>query len=287
MPRRLPSLNTSKSWATSSRRHVDPEPFKQIAKVLWSLGNYAEIAKNSEQPARELVDAVKARPGITLLDVAAGNGNVAVAAAWRGATVVASDLTPAMVELGRERTESEGIDIDWHEADVEALPFEDDSFDVVASAFGAMFAPRPEVTARELFRVTRPGGTVGMVNWTASGFMGQVMGRMEPFAPPRPPEVPSPLAWGDPEVVRDRFAGLASTVATERRQSRFASGSLADMLSFFEANLGPLVALRSMLPADKYQEMTTSLKEVVSQFNQGRDDVVVDSEYLLVTAEKS
>jgi SAM-dependent methyltransferase len=266
---------------------VDPEPFKQIAKVLWSLGNYAEIAKNSEQPARELVDACKARPGIRLLDVAAGNGNVAVAAAWRGASVVASDLTPAMVELGRQRTDSEGVDIEWHEADVEALPFENDSFDVVTSAFGAMFAPRPEVTASELFRVTRPRGTVGMVNWTATGFMGQVMERMEPFAPPRPPEVPSPLAWGDPEVVEERFADLASAVATERKQNRFAFGSPPDMMAFFEANLGPLLALRSMLPEDEYKEMTTSLKDVIAQFNQARDEVVVDSEYLLVTAEKS
>src|SRR5438045_2545027 len=134
---------------------MDPEPFKQVAKMLWSLGNYTEIAKNSEQPARELVDACIARPGIEFLDVGAGNGNVAIAAAWRGASAVASDLTPAMVELGRQRSESDGVNIEWHEADAEALPFEDDRFDVVASAFGAMFAPRPEVVTGELFRVTR------------------------------------------------------------------------------------------------------------------------------------
>ena len=134
---------------------VDPEPFKQVARMLWSLGNYEEIAKNGEPAARELVDACKARPGVELLDVAAGNGNVAIAAAWRGASVVASDLTPAMVELGRQRSTADGVEIEWLEADVEELPFENDRFDIVTSAFGAMFAPRPEVVARELFRVTR------------------------------------------------------------------------------------------------------------------------------------
>jgi SAM-dependent methyltransferase len=255
--------------------------------MLWSLGNYAAIAKNSEQPARELVDACKARPGIELLDVAAGNGNVAIAAAWRGASVVASDLTPAMVELGRQRSEAEGVAIEWHEADAEALPFEDDRFDVVASAFGAMFAPRPEVVAGELFRVSRPGGTVAMVNWTAGGFMGQVMERMEPYAPPRPPEVPSPTEWGDPNVVEQRFSGLASAVSTGRKLSRFAFGSEAEMLAFFEANLGPVVALKSILPGEKYEEMTASLKDVIARFDQGSGDVIIDSEYLLVTAQKS
>jgi ubiquinone/menaquinone biosynthesis C-methylase UbiE len=266
---------------------VDPEPFKQVARMLWSLGNYEEIAKNGEPAARELVDACKARPGVGLLDVAAGNGNVAIAAAWRGASVVASDLTPAMVELGRQRSIDEGVEIEWLEADAEELPFENDRFDIVTSAFGAMFAPRPEVVASELFRVTRSRGTVGMVNWTAPGFMGRVMQEMEPFAPPRPPEVPSPLSWGDPDVLEQRFSPYSSAVATERKQNRFAFASEAQILNFFEANLGPLVAMKSMLPGDKYDEMTAALKGVVAEFNHGEGDVIIDAEYLLVTAEKS
>jgi ubiquinone/menaquinone biosynthesis C-methylase UbiE len=266
---------------------VDPEPFKQVARMLWSLGNYEEIAKNGEPAARELVDACKARPGVELLDVAAGNGNVAIAAAWRGASVVASDLTPAMVELGRQRSTADGVEIEWLEADVEELPFENDRFDIVTSAFGAMFAPRPEVVARELFRVTRTRGTVGMLNWTAPGFMGRVIEGMEPFAPPRPPEVPSPLSWGDPDVVNERFSSYSSAVTVERKQNRFAFASEAEMLDFFETNLGPMVALKSMLPGEKYDEMMSALQDLVAEFNQGQDEVVIDAEYLLVTAEKS
>jgi ubiquinone/menaquinone biosynthesis C-methylase UbiE len=265
---------------------LDPEPFKQIAKMLWSLGDYTEIAKNSEQPARELVDACKARPGVTLLDVAAGNGNVAVAAAWRGASVVASDLTPAMVELGRQRSEADGVEIEWREADVEALPFDDNSFDIVTSAFGAMFAPRPDVVTSELFRVTRPGGTVGMVNWTEAGFMGEVIQRMDPFTPPRPPEVQSPLLWGDPKVVEERFSGRATDVETERKLNRFSAASEGEMVGFFEANLGPMVALKGMLPPNRYDELTASLKEAITQFDHGEDEVIIDAEYLLVTAKK-
>jgi SAM-dependent methyltransferase len=266
---------------------MDPEPFKQVARMLWSLGDYTEIAKNSEQPARELVDACKARPGVKLLDVAAGNGNVAIAAAWRGASVVASDLTPAMVELGRQRSQAEGVEIEWHEADVEALPFEKERFDIVTSAFGAMFAPRPEIVTGELFRVTRPGGTVGMVNWTEAGFMGQVLQRMDPFAPPRPPEVASPLSWGDPTVVEERFSGFASEIATESKLNRFAAASEAEMVAFFEVNLGPMVALKSMLPQEQYEGLRASLKDAIAQFDRGRDGVRIDAEYLLVTAQKS
>jgi SAM-dependent methyltransferase len=265
---------------------MDPEPFKQIAKMLWSLGDYTEIARNSEQPARELVDACKARPGVTLLDVAAGNGNVAIAAAWRGASVVASDLTPAMVELGRQRSEADGVEIEWHEADVEALPFEDGRFDIVTSAFGAMFAPRPDVVTGELFRVTRPGGTVGMVNWTEAGFMGQVMQRMDLFTPPRPPEVPSPLAWGDPKVVEERFSARAADIETQLKLNRFTAPSQDEMVGFFEVNLGPMVALRGLLPPDRYEELRASLKEVITQFDQGKGEVIIDAEYLLVTAQK-
>jgi SAM-dependent methyltransferase len=265
---------------------MDPEPFKQVAKMLWSLGDYTEIAKNSEQPARELVDACKARPGVELLDVAAGNGNVAIAAAWRGADVVASDLTPAMVELGRQRSQAEGVEIEWHEADAEALPFENDRFDIVTSAFGAMFAPRPDVVTGELFRVTRPRGTVGMVNWTEAGFMGQVIQRMEPFTPPRPAEVPSPLSWGDPEVVEERFSGRATDISTERRVNRFSAASEAEMVGFFEVNLGPMVALKGMLPQDRYVDLVASLKEVIGQFDHGEGGVNIDAEYLLVTAQK-
>jgi SAM-dependent methyltransferase len=265
---------------------MDPEPLKQITKVLWSLGDYTEIARASEAPARELVDACKARPGIDLLDVAAGNGNVAIFAAWRGATVAASDLTPAMVELGRQRSAAEGVDIEWREADVEALPFEDESFDVVTSAFGAMFAPRPEVAASEMFRVLRPRGTVGMVNWTPAGFFGRLVAWMGGYSPAGQTEMPSPMAWGDPVVVRERLSGLAGSVRCETKMARFTFASQDDMLTLFQENLGPMVALKNIISEETYSEMLDGFKKLIPEFDQGGDEVVIDSEYMLVTAEK-
>jgi ubiquinone/menaquinone biosynthesis C-methylase UbiE len=126
-----------------------------------------------------------------VLDVAAGNGNLAVLAAREGAAVVASDLTPAMLELGRMRTEGERLGVEWVEADAEALPFEDERFDCAASVFGAMFAPRPEVAARELVRVVRPGGTIGMANWTPAGFIGQWFQVATGYGPPFPEDLPA------------------------------------------------------------------------------------------------
>ncbi|MEA2505598.1 MAG: hypothetical protein QOH48_216 [Actinomycetota bacterium] len=265
---------------------MDPEPFKQVAKVLWSLGDYTEIARASEAPARELVDACKARPGIDLLDVAAGNGNVAIFAAWRGATVVASDLTPTMVELGRQRSTAEGVDVEWREADVEALPFDDENFDVVSSAFGAMFAPRPEVAASEMFRVLRPRGTLGMVNWTPAGFFGRALAWMSGYSPAGQTDVPSPMAWGDPVVVRERLSGLAGSVRCETKMARSTFASEEDMLTFFRENLGPMVALKNIISEEKYSEMLEGFKQLIAEFDQGRDEVLVDSEYLLVTADK-
>ena len=265
---------------------MDPEPFKQVAKMLWSLGDYREIAKNVQPVSRELVDACKVRPGLEVLDVAAGNGNTAIAAAWRGAKVVASDLTPAMVQLGRERTAAEGIEIEWHEADVESLPFEDDRFDVVMSTFGALFAPRPEIAASEMFRVLRPRGILGMTNWTADGFIGQTSQLMELYAPPRPPGVPSPMAWGDPEIVEERLSGLAGSVHCEPRMARFSFPSVADMVAFFEKNLGPMVALKNLIPPERYAEMLAGYRDVIARCNQATGEVVVDSGYLLVIADK-
>jgi SAM-dependent methyltransferase len=266
---------------------MDPEPFKQVAKMLWSLGDYREVAKDSEAAARELVDACKARPGIELLDVAAGNGNVAIAAAWRGAKVVASDLTPAMVELGRERSAADGVDIEWHEADVEALPFEDGRFDIVTSAFGAMFAPRPDVAASEMFRVLRPRGILGMLNWTPQGFLGQSIELMGRYSPPRPPEMLSPMTWGDPDIVKQRLSGRAASVHCEPKMARSTFASEAAMLASFQMNLGPMVALKNLLPEETYAEMLDGFTELISGFDRGQDEVVIDSEYLLVTAEKN
>jgi SAM-dependent methyltransferase len=152
---------------------TDVQPIKDIQKRMWSLGDYRELARQFEPTAAALVEACGVGPGMEVLEVAAGTGNLAVAAARRGARVVASDLTPRMVELGQQRSAAEGLAIEWLEADAEDLPFDAGRFDVAASTFGAMFAPRPQVAATELFRVVRSGGTVGLANWTPQGYLGR------------------------------------------------------------------------------------------------------------------
>jgi len=169
---------------------VDFGPIKEMTKAMWSLGDYSLLAKQLEEAARQLVDACVISSGQEVLDVAAGNGNCAIAAARKGAHVVASDLTPTMVQLGQARTAAEGQDIEWVEADAEDLSFEAGRFDCVTSVFGAMIAPRPEIVASEMFRVAKPGGTVGMANWTPGSLtkkMGEVASR---YSPPLPVEVP-------------------------------------------------------------------------------------------------
>src|SRR4051794_5489040 len=175
----------------------DYSQIKERTRQLWALGDYPKIADLIRPAARSLVDACAISAGQEVLDVAAGNGNLAVFAAEEGADVVASDLAPAQIELGRARTEAEGVDVEWVEADAEDLPFEDGRFDCAASVFGAMFAPRPERAAAELFRVVKPGGTVGMAVWGRFGSQGEMFETLEQFAPPQPAGVPHPRDWGD------------------------------------------------------------------------------------------
>ena len=265
---------------------TDLSAIKQATRETWSKGDYARLAKLLELPARELVDACAISAGQRVLDVAAGNGNVAVLAAREGARVVASDLTPAMVELGRARTAAEGLDVEWLEADVEELPFEDASFDCVTSSFGAMFAPRPERVASELFRVVRPGGTVGMTAWTPGGYQGQSFAIAREYLP-GPEGVPPPTDWGDEEIVRRRLEGLAARVELERRSVPFEFESLEAMSAFFARNAGPAVAAREQLPPERYRAMGERSKELAARHNRAEDgSIAIDVEYLLVVARR-
>lgn len=265
---------------------IDLERLKEKTRAAWSLGNYPELAKLIEPAAVELVRASSISPGQDVLDVAAGNGNVAVLAARAGASVVASDLTPAMVELGRERSRAEGLDVEWVEADAEELPFEHGQFDCVTSAFGAMFAPRPELVARELLRVLRPGGTLGMANWTPGGFMGRMFAVQREYEP-LPEGVPEAVEWGRREAVSERLDGLAADVRCETRDVpyRFASGQA--MRDFFEENAGPSRAARESLSAEDREALARGVAEVTASHNAATDgSVAIDAEYLLVVARK-
>jgi SAM-dependent methyltransferase len=222
-----------------------------------------------------------------VLDVAAGNGNYAIAAARAGARVTASDLTPRMVELGKTRSAAEGLEIEWLEADAEELPFDPDRFDVVASVFGAMFAPRPDRVAAELFRVAKPGGVVAMANYGLGGFLPVVVEMLRSYSPPSPLDLPSPFEWGEEPKVRRRFGGLASSIETKHRRLAFEFDDVEEATGFWERTNPPVIALRSMLPPEKYQEMKASLSELIGDLGRMEDGrLVLESDFLSVVARK-
>jgi SAM-dependent methyltransferase len=234
--------------------------------------------------ARELVAACAIGPGMRVLDVAAGNGNAAVEAARAGAEVVASDLAPKQVAQGRERTAAEGLDIEWAEADAEDLPFDDGSFDAAVSVFGAMFAPRPERAASELFRVVRPGGTVGMANWRPDGFQAGFFDIISRYRPPDPEGLQPSIRWGDPEVVRERFGPYADEVRVEPSVVPWRFESLQAMAEFFQNSM-------PRPPADisdeQRQQMAVEMLEHVQRHNRADDgSVAIEAEYSVVVARK-
>lgn len=261
------------------------EDLKARTREAWALGDYSQISRVTLPASEALVDACAISAGQEVLDVAAGNGNLTLLAAREGAAVVATDLTPAMVELGRRRLADEGYDVEWQVADVEALPFEDGRFDCCASVFGAMFAPRPEVAASEMFRVVRAGGTVGLGAWTPGGFQGKVFALGNKYAP-MPVGAPRSTDWGDEDIVRERLGELASSVHLERRHIRHEWESAEEFFEF-SRNAGPTVArARSMSDADR-ESLKQEILGVIEEFNQARDGrLVIDNEYLLTVARK-
>jgi ubiquinone/menaquinone biosynthesis C-methylase UbiE len=255
---------------------------------MWSLGDYEQVARLLLPCSERLADFAEVAPGTTVLDVAAGNGNFAVAAARRGATDIATDLTPHMVELGRERSSTERLDIAWQEADAEDLPFETGRFDLVASVFGAMFAPNAERVAAELVRVVKPGGIVAMANYSEHGYLGAISQLLYRYAPPSPDRFESPFGWGEADVVRRRFAGLATSVEIEPRTIRFTFNSVDDALQSWEATNGPLIAIKSMSSAETVEALLRDARQLIQSTGQSVDGRLwLDSEYLQIVARKA
>jgi SAM-dependent methyltransferase len=252
---------------------TDAQPVKDSQKLMWSLGDYRELARQFEPTAVALVEACGIGPGMEVLEVAAGTGNLAVAAARRGARVVASDLTPRMVELGRERSAAEGLDIEWREADAEDLPFPDNSFDVVLSTCGAMFAPDQERTAGELLRVCRPGGRIGMVNWVPDGYVGALFRTIGRYLPP-PPGVRPPVQWGSEERLRELF-GPEVTISAPRRTFLWRWPSPEHQAEYFATFYGPTNKALAALSPDQAAALKADMVEVARSFDVSDDDTLV------------
>lgn len=179
------------------------ETLKSKLKTIWEAGDFSEVAKHIETTAEAFVERLNIQPGMKVLDVACGSGNLAIIASQKGADVTGLDIADNLVEAAKSRAGKLGLDIKFEQGDAEDMPYADDSFDIVMTMFGAMFAPRPEVTASELVRVCKPGGTIAMANWTPTGFAGQMFKLGGKYVPP--PPMPPPVLWGVPDEVAARF----------------------------------------------------------------------------------
>ncbi|MFL5779922.1 MAG: class I SAM-dependent methyltransferase [Thermoleophilaceae bacterium] len=262
---------------------MDLAALKQRSRESWDAANYDPLGERLLPAARELVDGCAVSAGQEVLDVAAGNGNFAALAAAEGARVVASDFSSGQVERGRARTERDGVDVEWVVADVEELPFEDASFDCVGSVFGAMFGPRPELVASELFRVVRPGGTVGMANWPNRGFQNEFFSILERYTPSPAEGLPNPRDWGDEEVARERLGGLAGTISIETRSLPWVFASFREMAEFFQSTAPRAAAV----PEENREAVMREIGASVERWNSADDGSIrIGAEYTLVVARK-
>lgn len=260
-------------------------------RALWASGDYPKVAAELI-PALgpELVSACRIRRGDRVLDVAAGCGNAAIPAARAGAAVTASDLTPELLEVDRRIAAKRGVELDWVEADAQALPFGDDEFDVVMSCVGAMFAPNHQATADELVRVTRPGGTIGMINWTPEGFLGQLLATMRPYAPPPAPGAsPAPL-WGDENHVRELFGDRVFGLTVRREQIVMDTCATPEAFrEYWKAHYGPVISVyrHNADDPDRLAQLDRDFTAFLTAWNRG-DGVrgAWPAEYALVTAMK-
>src|SRR4051794_21562797 len=256
--------------------------------AMWASGSYPTVVEDVVAPLGGiLVDVVDVQPGQRVLDVAAGTGTSALPAARRGAEVIATDLTPELLEVGRTAAATEGVQVTWRTADAEALPYADGEFDVVLSSIGVMFAPHHQLAADELVRVCRPGGTIGVLSWTPDGFIGQLFAVMKPYAPPPPPGAsPAPL-WGRADHVRSLFGDRVTDLVARQqtlRVDRFGDG--AEFRDYMKANYGPTIAVYRAIAAEpaRVEALDAAMAALGERF---LHDGVMEWEYLLVTARRA
>jgi SAM-dependent methyltransferase len=265
---------------------VDVEQIKQRHRAIWGFGDYSVLSRLLEPAAIALVEACEVAQGQQVLDVAAGDGNFSIAAARARANVIASDLSPGMVERGRERSAREGLEIEWVEADAEELPFDDNRFHCVGSTFGAMIAPRPRVVAQELFRVARPGGAVGMTAWVPGSFTAELIGLGRKYAPPAD-DVPASEEWGVEETVRERFDGLAESIQCERKTLVQEGDSPEAVGEEFIRAAPTMAAAKEFLPPEQYEALRAESMQLMERWNEAEDGSLrIRTEYLLTVARK-
>jgi SAM-dependent methyltransferase len=258
---------------------------------MWASGDYPSMVETFLLPlGPRLVDACEIGPGMRVLDVAAGTGNASIPAAQRGAQVTASDLTPELFEAGRKRAKAEGVELEWVEADAEQLPFDDESFDVVMSSIGAMFAPHHQDVADELVRVCRPGGTIGMLNWTPEGMIGALFRTMGPFAPPPPPGAQPPPLWGSEDHLQGLFGDRVEFRTLERDMLEItAFEHPREYGEHFKDRYGPTIVARANAARNgRDAELDEALNQFCDEWNLGTpDDARFEQEYLVAVGNRA
>ena len=259
----------------------DLAAIKGRQQAAWGSGDYAVVGTTLQIVGETLCEAVDLRSGQRVLDVAAGNGNATLAAARRFAEVVSTDYVPALLERAAERAKAERLTVTFRQADAEALPFDDASFDVVLSTFGVMFTPDQQQAARELLRVCRPGGKIGLANWTPDSFIGQLFKTIGKHVPP-PAGVKSPALWGSKPHLEGLF-GSQATIAATQRQFTFRYRSPAHWLEVFGTYYGPVFKALGALEGERREALENDLRALLDGFNEATDGtLVVPSDYLEV-----
>jgi len=274
------SLTQSSAIPSSTPANVDFAAIKQRQQATWASGNYGTIGSSLQIVGESLAEAVDLRAGEHVLDVAAGNGNATLAAARRFARVTSTDYVSELLNQGAARAKANGLQIEFQTADAEALPFEDESFDVALSTFGVMFAPRQKQAASELIRVVRSGGRIGLSNWTPEGFLGQLFRVIGSYIP-APAGLQSPMLWGsEPHIVK-LFGADAADIDCQRRTYTFRYLSAAHWIEVFRNYYGPIHKTYLALDEGRQAELTKDLTELLERLNVGgSNSLVVPGEFM-------
>ncbi len=263
---------------------IDLAKIKHGQQAMWASGDYGAVAAMIPLVAERLVDSVNPPAGSSVLDVAGGTGNAAIAAARNRCAVTCTDYVPELLDRGRERAAAERLEIAFETADAEALPYDDGAYDVVLSVFGAMFAPDQTATARELARVCRPGGRIGLAAWTPDGFLGDWFRATAAHAAP-PAGLASPLRWGTEEGVEELLGDAVSSIHTERRAFTWRFPDAQAMVDMFRTVYGPTVKAFATVGPDGADALERDLLAVVERAAHRRGDAIaIPAEYLEVVA---
>ncbi len=271
---------------STSSPAIDLATVKTRQQAAWSTGNYAVVGTTLQIVGENLCEALDLRSGERVLDVAAGNGNATLAAARRWCDVTSTDYVPSLLESGRARAQAEGHTIQFQEADAENLPFPDASFDAVMSTFGVMFTPNQDKAASELARVCKPGGRIGLANWTPESFIGQLFKTIGKYIPPAP-GVKSPGLWGTKARLEELFGNTARQIRTTSREFAFRYRSPTHWIEVFRTYYGPMNKTFGALDAEKQAAFTQDLLALMESRNRSGDrTLVLPSEYLEVVIER-